>query len=571
MLTLNPEQTEALAALIRQRDLALLAEVLGEAFPEVPGRLGDRLPALVALATQRDQALGLTHLLFTARHLACWVALGADFEARPGGEWAAALLADAARSPASRVHALCRRTRERLAAEPQPGRPTAAAFDAGIALMDRRLQAAGDLAALGDRRSVRMGQPCDLDAVDLQLVQTGWRQQYAVQAGQWQRAPGPAAVPGVTLRAGVESPWPALVTALSLPAGREGLARLRLRTHATNCCDPEIHPLVTLATDAGLREWRGPLAADATWALPSNAQPVDAIAAEGSPTIYPLLLGTCGLRDQGAAVGELKTAVAVYPAEQHLLAWRREPLPTLQLPAGAALPPPLPRCRYERDGQTLPTARWLTGLQALDAQITAGMARLLAAWERDSGASAAALDADIGLLTGAAGLSWGWAERPAGLSAPPYLRVVGLFEQLACRVQVALTGRLSLQGSQSVLTLTARGEGLLPATLQRGPDDDDLGALLPPLQISVVAPFALELTSVADPGLATMTANAPGGGLLVQAGLRARPDGPGLQWFAKLSVEPARLQGVLYEPLLGQLHFGRPLLPAMTLVDWSLA
>ena len=199
------------------------------------------------------------------------------------------------------------------------------------------------------------------------------------------------------------------------------------------------------------------------------------------------------------------------------------------------------------------------------------MARLLAAWGRDSGSSATALDAEISLLTGAAGLSWGWSHSPAGLSAPPYMRVVGLFQDLACRVQLALTGRLALEGSQSVLTLSARCAGVLPASLQRGPDDADLGALLQPLQLSLLVPFELELTPVADPGLATLSVSAPpSGALLLQAGLRARPDGPGLQWYAKLGIEAVRMQGVLHDPLLGQWHLSRPLLPAMTLVDWSL-
>ena len=586
MLTLSPEQTAALAELVRQRDLALLAAALGEAFPDVPQRLGDRLPALVALAVQRAQAQGLQHLLFSGRQLACWVALGADFESRPGGEWAATLLADTTRTPASRIHALCRRTRDLLHTEPQHGRPTPAMFDAALVVFDRHLQAAGDLAALGPRHAVRVGQPCDLDAIEIQALPAAWRQHYTAAGGSWQRVPVAGALPGISLRADGAAPWPAQISLLSPAPGREGPALLRVRTHAAHCCDPQDHPLVTLGTVGGPRSWRGLLAADITWPLPAAAAAPEAIAAEGSPTLHPVLFSSCGLRDSGAPVGDLKTTLAVYPAEQHLLDWHRAPLLPMQLMAGAAplptfstlstfstfsTPSTLPRCRLERDGVALPHARWVAGLQALDAQIGAGMARLLAAWGRDSGSSATALDAEISLLTGAAGLSWGWSHSPAGLSAPPYMRVVGLFQDLACRVQLALTGRLALEGSQSVLTLSARCAGMLPASLQRGADDADLGALLQPLQLSLLVPFELELTPVADPGLATLSVSAPpSGALLLQAGLRARPDGPGLQWYAKLGVEAVRMQGVLHDPLLGQWHLSRPLLPAMTLVDWSL-
>jgi hypothetical protein len=54
-------------------------------------------------------------------------------------------------------------------------------------------------------------------------------------------------------------------------------------------------------------------------------------------------------------------------------------------------------------------------------------------------------------------------------------------------------------------------------------------------------------------------------------GLEQRPDGPGLRWFVRLSVEPVVAQLRLLDPLLGVRLLRQLLLPAQTIVDWSLA
>jgi hypothetical protein len=60
------------------------------------------------------------------------------------------------------------------------------------------------------------------------------------------------------------------------------------------------------------------------------------------------------------------------------------------------------------------------------------------------------------------------------------------------------------------------------------------------------------------------------GALVGSCGLRMRPEGSGLQWFATLGIEPAEVVMHLHDPLLGQQEMLHPLLPAMTLLDWSL-
>ena len=147
-MLLNPEQIAGLRALQRERDLALLGEQLALAFPEAPARLGERYPTFVALAVQRGALQGFTHLVALARYLACWVTLGAEFEAKPGFEWAASVLAAKARAEGTRVFQLCRGVRERLVAQPSPTGVAAPAFDAALEQLDSALQDAGDLGAL---------------------------------------------------------------------------------------------------------------------------------------------------------------------------------------------------------------------------------------------------------------------------------------------------------------------------------------------------------------------------------------------------------------------------------------
>jgi hypothetical protein len=79
------------------------------------------------------------------------------------------------------------------------------------------------------------------------------------------------------------------------------------------------------------------------------------------------------------------------------------------------------------------------------------------------------------------------------------------------------------------------------------------------------------MESVARDELAVLNAaSAVTGALVGSCGLRPRPEGPGLQWFMTLAVEPANVLLQLHDPLLGQQEMLHPLLPAATLVDWSL-
>ena len=135
---------------------------------------------------QRGAAQGLTHGLCVARLLACWFVLGAEFEAKPGFEWAQEILASTRREQGAKVFQLCRRSREELArlalqAPPLPGLMAAAAFDQAIAALDAALMHMGTLGSLLPGFAVALGEACDIDALDLRLVETVQPQAYRIE------------------------------------------------------------------------------------------------------------------------------------------------------------------------------------------------------------------------------------------------------------------------------------------------------------------------------------------------------------------------------------------------------
>jgi hypothetical protein len=587
-ILLNPGQIAGLRALQRERDLALLGEQLALAFPEAPARLGERYPTFVALAVQRGALQGFTHLVALARYMACWVTLGAEFEAKPGFEWAASLLAAKARAEGTRVFQLCRGVRERLVAQPSPTGVAAPAFDAALEQLDSALQDAGDLGALenlgepargGSRRRLTLGAACDLDVLDLRRADAASRQQYGRVDAQWQRVPVASPIDALTLRPPGHDPVPrpSWIAVLCAPAGEEGGARMRLRMRASQTCD--LHPWARLNDHVGVRDWRGALANDVTWSVPAPT-PVPAvppvieptIAAEGSPQLQSLDVHSCGLRDSGAPMGDLHLVVAAFPGEQHLMTWKRDPWPVLAWPESAA-PPALPaaQVRLERDGAVLDATAWQAGFKALDEQLAEGLGRLASAWERTSGVTQGRLEAEPRFLSGQAAVTWGWAERPQGLLAAPYMRIAGAMDLIACQLSLRFSGVLSLAGSLSRLGLHCTASEPMQTAWERQPDDLDPQALLAGARAAFRQPFVLVVESAARDELAVLNAASLVTGAVVgSCGLRMRPEGTGLQWFATVGIEPAHVVVQVHDPLLGREEIVHPLLPAMSLLDWSL-
>ena len=578
MWLLSPEQAARLAALRRERDLRRIGESLAATFPEAHGRLGERWHEFVDHGASRAAVYGLAHMLCVARFLASWVACGADFEGRQ--PWAAAILTDSKRSQGAKAYQLCVRVLEQLRTAPQTGQPVAADFAQALRQIDDQLASAGTLASLLPRERIRLGAACDVDAVELRLIESGWRQHYTAQAGPWRREAWAPAAASVTLvhdpLADAAPRWPKQITLLSPPAPGDVMARLRVRVKAEHRCDPLLHPLLECLEPSGARSLRGDLAGDATFGLPARAaaetSTLPHMGEEDSPQFSVLTVASCGLRARGVPIGELSTMLAAYDATQHLLAWRRDPAEAWQLPADAPPAIPAARCRREFDGQLADSSAWSRGFQDLDTQLQQGLARLLTAWERESGVSEGKLSIDAALLVGSAGITWGWAEGPQGIAAPPYMRLEGLLDLVACRLGLRFTGTLARAGSRSLLALSTDGSAALTGPWTRGPEDAALFVVAGKLQVSVQQRFELTVQPLADAGLAVLACCGPLRGTIGGAvGLEQRPDGPGLRWFVRLNVEPVVAPLRIGDPLLGMQILQQPLLPAQTLVDWSQA
>jgi hypothetical protein len=578
MWLLSAEQAARLAALQRGRDLQRIGDTLAEAFPAARAKLGERWGEFVEHGARRGAAHGLQHMLCIARLLASWIACGAEFETRQ--PWAAAMLADRRRGEGAKAYQLCVRVLEQLRSEPQPGQPAAAEFAQALRRIDERLAAAGALGSLLPRERIRLGAACDVDAVELRLVDAHWRQHYTAIGGPWRREACAPQAASVTLLhdalAEAAPQWPTQITLLGRPPPGAA-ARLRVRMKAEQRCDPLLHPLLQCLHAAGVRSWRGDMAGDTTLALhaplPDATDALPHIGEEDAPQWSTLAVGSCGLRGRGVPVGQLSTRLAAYDAAQHLIAWRREPLAAWQLPADALPPTPLPRCRRELDGEAVDASAWMRGLAELDQQLQQALARLLTAWERESGVAHGTLAIEhAALLAGSAGITWGWAEGPQGIAAPPYMRLEGLLDLVACRLALRFGGELVLAGSRSQLELRTDGSASLSRAWQRGPDDAALFAVAAALQVTVRQAFELSVLPLAEAAPVLLGTSGPVGGAISGAvGLEQRPDGSGLRWFVRLKVEPVLAPLRLADPLLGVQQLLQPLLPACTLVDWSQA
>lgn len=580
MWILTPEQTRRLNALQRQRDLKRLGDVLAVAYPEAAARLGERFAEFVELGAQRASVHGLTHLLAVARYLACWVAFGTEMEQRE--PWAAALLRDSRRSQGARVHQLGVQTLESLRSQRQPGQPAPEPWAQGLVALDNALQDSGRLGTLGERERLKLGVACDLEAIDLRLTDSAWRQQYTATDGPWRREPCSAAVAAVTVQhpAGATSPTvlPTQISVLSQPPGAEHVSELRVRVRSAHRCDPAVHPLLSVTGPTDVRTLRGDTAQDVVITLFADRGALGnektAMGEETSPAWSVLEVTTCGLRDSGMPVGQWTTRLAAYCAEQHLVAFRRETPPPRQWPPGDAPPAPAVRVRREIDGRVIDASALQQGLEALDAQWARALQRLYTAWEREGGITDGRLDAEVATLTGSAGVTWGWTEAPAGLAALPLMRIEALLDLVASRVALRFTGELSRAGSRSSIVLQTDHTVPLKAAWTRRPTDVELGPALAPLSVAIHQGFTLALQPWAGADLAVASL-VPSEGTVVrgaitgQVGLELRNDGPGLRWFARLALSPVGTTLRVVDPLLGVQTLPQPLLPALSLLDWS--
>ena len=243
------------------------------------------------------------------------------------------------------------------------------------------------------------------------------------------------------------------------------------------------------------------------------------------------------------------------------------------LPGPRAWQPSRSRCRIERDG----IAQDATALQqqfaaGLDGAVAVGLQTLAAAWELLPGLASIRLDAMLGLLAGKASLSWGWAYGPGGLDGPALMRVVAQLDLMGCLADLQLGGDLTLAGTRSRLTLRLAGQAALRQTVQHDTPTPPLNEVLLAVVTRWRFPVELTLEPLANATGSVLQLAGPATGALVgEAGLRPCTKGcSGWEWFVGLRLEPVAVPLLVTDPLLGQQQLLQPLLPALTLVNWSL-
>lgn len=563
----------AWAAFVQQ-----LADQLAALWPAMPERLGERYGAFVEHAVQQAQKRGLSRAAAVARYVNLCFVWGPAFQDKPGFEWAQGLLAAPRDREWATSHQLLQRSLTELGRMPDARIDAASLAAADQHLLER-------FGALGQQGDLHPAEPaplprsaCDLEAVELRLLEAANEQQYELLAGVWQRVPLPAPPP---LRVTAADPVPRLLAALSNAPNSRTTARLQLRSRCHAQCDGNVHPALLFSGTHGQYRWLGHQTRAVSWPLATLEQPGpaggpgSAVAEETSPDIFKLDLQVCGLRDEGDALGSMSTLFWVWPAAQWWLELQRDAAAVQPVLAGQ--PPGLrgsTRCRVERDGDsedTLPLRQSFE--RGLDAATDSAMQSLLTAWSRVEGLSAVRLEGQLALLTGRAALTWGWRLGPGGLDGRALLRLVGELALRACQSELHFEGELALGGARSRLLLHNLGSAPLAAQIRRESADPPLLAALAPAQVQFQLPFSAELTPLAsDSGTLLMLAGPCSGALEGVAGLRPRTSGgSGFEWFVLLRLQAASLPLLLSDPILGRRTFNHPLWAEQTLIDWRLA
>lgn len=578
---MRPPDTEAREAAAWAAFLQQLAEHLVAQWPAMQERLGDKHLAFVELAAQQALKMGLVRAGSVARFANLCFVWGPNFQDRAGFEWAQGLLAAPREREWATMHQLVRRSVLELQRLPEARiRPEA------LQAADERLMAR--FGPLGRHGALHPPEPlpaplqaCDLEALEIRLLEAAVTEHYQLQGQAWQRVALPLPAP---VRVDAANPLPRLVAVLAHPASdteRRAQTRVQLRSRSHAVCNGDLHPALNFAGSHGLWRWAGHETRAVSWPVQALAQAVQtagpgtAIAEETSPDIFKLELQVCGLRDEGDALGSQATQLWVWPAEQWWLELERQ-APASQ-PVVLGREPSLraaTRCRVERDGEaqdTLPLKRGFE--QGLDRASGEALQKLFAALAAVPGVAAPRLEGVLALLVGRAAMSWGWRLGAAGMDGRAFMRLVGALDLQACQADLQAEAELALDGARARLQLRCVGSSALQLALRRESAEPPLLAALLPSRHAFRLPFTAELTPLAtDTGTLLLPGGPCTGALVGEAGLRPRTSGgSGWEWFAQVRLEAAQLPLVLTDPVLGQRRHTHTLWEAQTLLDWSLA
>lgn len=555
-----------------------LAEHLLAQWPAMQARLGDKHVAFVELAAQQALQRGLTLAASVARYANLCFVWGPGFQDKLGFEWAQGLLAAPREREWATMHQLVRRSLAELRRLPD-----ARIAPEALAAADQRL--VDTFGRLGRHGALHPAEPpvlpllaCDLEALELRLLEPAVAEHYTLAAGAWQRVPLPAPAP---VRVDAANPLPRLVAVLAHAPGTRPHAKVQLRTRTHAVCDDAVHPVLAFTGSHGQWRWVGHETRAVSWPVHTLAQPEpaagpgSAVAEETSPELCKLELQVCGLRDEGDALGPQATTLWAWPAAQWWLDVQRQPAAVQPVVAGK--PPALrgsTRCRLESDGAERDAAPLRRGFeQGLEPATDAALQKLLAAVSAVDGLAAARLDGMLALLTGRAALSWGWCLGPAGLGGRAFMRVLGSLELQACQAELQAEAELALGGGRARLVLRCAAAAPLALQLRREAAEPPLLPTLLPARHRFSLPFTAEVTPLATDTGTLLQATGPCSGALVgEAGLRPRTSGgSGWEWFATLRLEAARLPLALVDPVLGVQQFSHRLWDEQALLDWSLA
>ncbi|KPF49549.1 hypothetical protein IP87_18190 [beta proteobacterium AAP121] len=574
----RPPDTEAREAAAWAAFVQQLAEHLVAQWPAMQERLGDKHLTFVELAAQQALKLGLSRAASVARFANLSFVWGPSFHERAGFEWAQGLLAAPREREWATLHQLMRRSLQELERLPE-ARIQPQALQAADERLMARFGALGVWGALHPPEPVPLPlHACDVEAVEIRLLEAAVGEHYQWQAGQWQRVPLASPAP---VRVDAANPMPGLVGVLAHPPGVRPQARVQLRSRSHAVCQGDVHPALNFGGTHGLWRWAGHETRAVSWPVSSLAQPGPtagpgtAIAEETSPDIFKLELQVCGLRDEGDALGAQRSLLWAWPAAQWFCDIERQ-APAAQPVVAAQAPAlrPATRCRVECDGVGQDAQPLRRGFeQGLDAATWAAQQQLLKLLGAIEGCSQVRLEGVLALLVGRAALTWGWCQGPSGLDGRAFMRVLGALEMQACQADLQAEAELALDGARARLVLRCVGSAALQLQLRREAAEPPLLPTMLPARLSLRLPFTAELTPMAtDTGSLLQMAGPCTGALVGEVGLRPRTaGGSGWEWFAQLRLEAAALKLALVDPVLGQRHFTHALWAAAPLLDWSLS
>lgn len=547
------------AAPIDDRLSALVAQRWGP----VLQRLGERRAAFEAAVRQRAEGHGLSESLEQARYLNLCFAFGPGFEDKTENEWALALLVDQRLRPAVKLHQLVLRAGREL--ERRRG------DHAVLRAADQALLDAADAARLRSDPSAHTlpRQACDLEAVELRLLDTGWRQEYLPRDGAWLRSPAPTVAP---LRIDSNHPAPAVVSVLTRCEGESEPTRLQVRQVSHGHCGLGLHPSVRWLGGHGIAAWREHEARQAAWPIVAGAEVKPSrLLAASDPQVTLLQLGSCGLRDEGVPLDGVNLQLWSYGANQWLFTLARQASLTISAPDSKELAQTgeATRCTLERDGVKRSALSWQEGFDDhLRARLAQGLQKLFDAWQPI--VQQPHLQAAVSVLDGRATVTWGWREGARGLAGAPVLRALASLD-LTASAEIKLTGFVEYAGARAQLRLKIDGTAAMKSEVERFNAEPTLIEAMAGAVQRFRWPVVLEAEPVADDSGIVFAEVGPCTGALVGSfGLRPSVMvGNAWEWFATLALEPVATRVLVYDPLLGISESHMALLGSLQLLDWS--